>query len=240
MRMIFVRHAEPDYEKDSLTPKGFREAELLGKRTAEWNIGRLYVSPLGRAAATAAPIAKATKQEVITLDWLREFHAKIAKEYGTYEGAPWDFLPSFWTQIDTIYDKDKWYLNHPMEATGSEPTVKEVYLDTCANLDKLLKEYGYHREGNLYRVKEHSDVTIVLVCHMAITFVMLSHLLGISFVPLMQGFFLPPSSVTVMNTEELEAGIASFRCQCLGDVRHLHENGEKISRIGYFAEVFQE
>ena len=30
MRLIFIRHAEPDYEHDSLTEKGWREAKLAG------------------------------------------------------------------------------------------------------------------------------------------------------------------------------------------------------------------
>ena len=55
MKLIFIRHAEPDYEKDSLTPKGFREAELLAKRVASWGIKDIYCSPLGRAKATAKP-----------------------------------------------------------------------------------------------------------------------------------------------------------------------------------------
>lgn len=29
MRLIFVRHGEPDYVNDTLTEKGWREAELL-------------------------------------------------------------------------------------------------------------------------------------------------------------------------------------------------------------------
>lgn len=33
MRLIFIRHAEPDYSIDSLTEKGWREAKLLAERT---------------------------------------------------------------------------------------------------------------------------------------------------------------------------------------------------------------
>lgn len=32
MRLIIVRHGDPDYVKDSLTEKGWREAELLSDR----------------------------------------------------------------------------------------------------------------------------------------------------------------------------------------------------------------
>ena len=38
MKLIFIRHGEPNYEIDSLTEKGWREAELLSKRTVKWNV----------------------------------------------------------------------------------------------------------------------------------------------------------------------------------------------------------
>ena len=53
MKIIFIRHGEPNYEIDSLTEKGWREAELLSKRTAKWNVTDFYCSPLGRAKDTA-------------------------------------------------------------------------------------------------------------------------------------------------------------------------------------------
>ncbi|HBY72048.1 MAG TPA: histidine phosphatase family protein, partial [Lachnospiraceae bacterium] len=42
MRILFVRHGEPDYEHDSLTPKGFREAELLADRLEKLKIKDFY------------------------------------------------------------------------------------------------------------------------------------------------------------------------------------------------------
>ena len=54
MRLIFIRHAEPDYEHDSLTEKGWREAKLLAVRTKSWQVDDFYVSPLGRAQDTAS------------------------------------------------------------------------------------------------------------------------------------------------------------------------------------------
>ena len=54
MRIIFVRHGEPDYTTDTLNEKGKREAELLANRAKDWNIKDIYVSPFGRAQQTAA------------------------------------------------------------------------------------------------------------------------------------------------------------------------------------------
>ena len=56
MKLLFVRHGDPDYEHDGLTEKGVREAELLAPRLAALEgVRGCYVSPLGRAKATAAP-----------------------------------------------------------------------------------------------------------------------------------------------------------------------------------------
>lgn len=49
MKLIFIRHAEPDYGHDSLTEKGFREAELVAVRAKNWSVSQFYCSPLGRA-----------------------------------------------------------------------------------------------------------------------------------------------------------------------------------------------
>ena len=63
MKLMLIRHAEPDYAVDSLTEKGRREAELLSRRLARIpDISGIYVSPLGRAQDTAALMDKAVKE----------------------------------------------------------------------------------------------------------------------------------------------------------------------------------
>ena len=54
MRLIIVRHGDPNYEIDSLTEKGWREAEYLSERLCREHIDAFYVSPLGRARDTAS------------------------------------------------------------------------------------------------------------------------------------------------------------------------------------------
>ena len=116
----------------------------------------------------------------------------------------------------------------------------ETYQKVCDGLDGILAKHGYHREGRLYRTKQHNEDTIVLFCHMGVTFYMLSHLLSISPVCLNHTMFLPPSSVTVVSTEEVEQGYGMFRTQMLGDTSHLYCAGEPVSHMGYFAEILQE
>ena len=60
MRIVFVRHGQPDYEKDCLTELGHIQAEAVGKRLLGEKPSRLYASTMGRATETAEHIAPYT------------------------------------------------------------------------------------------------------------------------------------------------------------------------------------
>ena len=48
MRLIIVRHGDPDYDIDSLTEIGWEEAKLAAEKLSKMNIRDFFVSPLGR------------------------------------------------------------------------------------------------------------------------------------------------------------------------------------------------
>ena len=79
MRILIIRHGDPDYSIDSLTEKGWREAGLLAPRMLKEHITAFYASPLGRAQDTAKPTLDlyeketGSRPEIKTLDWLHEF-----------------------------------------------------------------------------------------------------------------------------------------------------------------------
>ena len=54
MRLLFVRHGDPDYKKDCLNEVGLREARALAALGPQIGWGTCFVSPLGRAQETAA------------------------------------------------------------------------------------------------------------------------------------------------------------------------------------------
>ena len=120
-----------------------------------------------------------------------------------------------------MYDKDG-FLDTDVMKSGN---VKEEYLRIGKCLDGLLEKYGYVREGGIYRTdrtqKADRDATIVLFCHMGVTLFLCGHLLGISPVVLTSGFFLAPTSVTVLGSEEREPGASYFRCQMADILRSL-------------------
>ncbi len=236
MRLIFVRHAEPDYEHDTLTQKGWREAALLAKRTARWKVDAFYCSPLGRARDTASLTLKQAGREAVVYDWLREFHAPVKDPETGKDRLCWDLLPGYWTKIAQMHQVET-FAKAGIMATGR---VAEEYQRVCDGIDSIIASCGYVREGKMYRTAKHNEDTAVLFCHMGVTLFMLSHLLNISPVNLLHGVFLAPSSVTIVSTEEVREGEAYFRCQTMGDTSHLYAAGEPVSHMGYFAQIYPE
>ena len=63
VKLLIVRHGDPDYELDSLTETGKREAKLLAERLKDEKIDYVYSSPLGRAKLTCEIAAKSMGKE---------------------------------------------------------------------------------------------------------------------------------------------------------------------------------
>lgn len=235
MRLIFIRHGDPDYSIDSLTTKGFREAGLLSDRITQLEVRNFYCSPLGRAQDTAKVSIKNTGRTFETLDWLTEFTVEIDDpDTKKKRIVPWDLMPAYWTAVPELYDKDHWLDSEIMK---SGP-VREKHRKVISSIDHLLAEHGYIRSGNIYKTEKSNTDTLVFFCHLGVQFVLLSHLLGISPSVLWQGFFVAPSSVTELRTEERIKGEAYFRCTMLGDTSHLYIAGEPKSFSGFYKEVY--
>lgn len=259
MKLIFIRHAEPDYSIDSLTPKGHHEAELLAERVKHWKVTDFYCSPLGRAKATAKPSLDVLNRTARELSWLEEFRVPIARaDHPAGKTIPWDLMPAYLNEHPELFDWQHWD-DCPLMQTGK---VKKRYQEVTEEFDRLLSSYHYHRQGLIYsgpgdtpatnhfmqydgksleHLKENKadDTTLVFFCHLGVMMAIVSHLTNAAPAVLWQGFFVAPSSVTVLATEERVPGEAYFRCQMLGDTSHLRIAGEPVSYYGYFTAPFQ-
>ncbi|MBQ8688441.1 MAG: histidine phosphatase family protein [Ruminococcus sp.] len=234
MKLLIIRHGDPDYSIDSLTEKGHREAAMLAERIAPMNIAAYYVSPLGRARDTAEYTLKKCGRTAEVHPWMREFDCNILDEETGERRIPWDMLPGNWTNVSEYYDKDKWY-DVPVMA---EANMKHGLEEVQRGLDALLEKHGYVREGNFYRAVCPNEDIIVLFCHFGVECVMLGYLLGISPMVLWHGFMAAPTSVTTICTEERRKGIASFRISAFGDISHLYVQNEPPAFAGRFCEMF--
>ena len=190
MKIVFIRHCEPDYAKDSLTEKGFREAALLADRLSDWKVKDVYCSPLGRARDTAAPNLKNWGKEAVTYDWLREFPGWVVNPFNGKKNIPWDQMPGSWMREERYFDRNAW-LDVPLMQTG---TVKERWEEAVSGLDEVLAAHGYQREQSWYRVEKGNEDTLVFFCHLGISCVLIGHLIGVSPMVLWHGTFMPTVS----------------------------------------------
>ena len=236
MRLLIIRHGDPDYEKDSLTEKGWREAEYLSGRMLRMNVREFYVSPLGRAKDTASCTLKKLGRTAAECQWLREFMPGIMRpDVPERKSIAWDWLPQDWMKEERFFLPDRWCEPEIMQ----EGHVKQEYDWVVQNFDGILERHGYKREGGWYRAVQANNDTIVFFCHFGVSCVLLSHLLHISPMVLWHGACAAPASVTTVVTEERREGIASFRMSSFGDVSHLYVHGEPPAFSARFCECYK-
>ena len=235
MRILLIRHAEPDYIVDGLTPKGRTEAELLSRRMVNYDIRDFYTSPLGRAKETAAYTLEKLGREAETLPWLQEFRGSYPDpETGKRRIVAWDVKPRIWTRFPGVMDIDTW-CDAPVFDGGD---VREIWQETTAGVDALLGRYGYVKDGPVWKCGNNEDFTIALFCHFGISMAILAYLTDVSPMVLWHHTLCCPSSVTEVVTEERIKGEVAFRMTKLGDLTHLEAAGEKRSTAGLFPEVY--
>ena len=235
MKLLIVRHAEPDYERDSLTEKGWKEAAYLSERLSKLDITACYVSPLGRARATASLTLQKTSGTAEVCEWLREFDAPIRRpDTADRRSICWDWLPQDWAEDERFYSTGHWF-EHPAMREGR---VKEKYDWVSGQFDALLERHGYRRKGHVYQAIEPNNDTILFFCHFGVESVVLSHLLNISPMLLWHHTCALTSSVTTAVTEERREGTAIFRMSSFGDLSHLYAHGEPPSFAARFRECW--
>ena len=237
MKILIVRHGDPDYKNDSLTEKGWREAEYLSEMLCRQDSVNTYyyTSPYGRARDTASLTLQKLGRQAEVLPWLKEFDYFIWRPDDTEKKRiPWDWLPQDWTQDPRFYQEEHWAENELM----AEGNIGEAYRKVTEAFDELLARHGYRREGRCYRVEKPNHDTIVLFCHFGVESVLLSHLWGVSPMPVWHGFCAQTSSVTTMVTEERREGIASIRMLAFGDTSHLYVHDEPPAFAARFCECY--
>ena len=226
MKIYFVRHGHPDYEKDCLTPLGHKQAKVVAERLKDSGIEQIFASPKGRAIETAEHTAEILGLEISMCDFMREISwGSLDGEPILANGHPWHISDIFAAEGHTLLDRD-WQNNEPYcksEVTGSYSSVIE-------GLDALLLEFGYQREGEYYRVVgEKTDKTIAVFSHGGSSCAALSHIFNIPF-PQLCGIMHPAfTSITVVELSDKVGELFCPRFLIMNDFRHIEDiEGERI------------
>lgn len=236
MKLVVIRHGDPNYKIDSLTETGWIEAELLSEKLKSMDIKAFYCSPLGRAIDTSRATLEKTGRTAEILPWLCEFKGRIQKPYEEKPSITWNWRPEVWSQTPEYYSRELWHTLPPFAGSNA----KEQYDLVCKGLDDLLAQHGYERNGNIYRAVSSNMDTIVLFCHFGVECVILSHLFNVSPMVLWHHTCASPTSVTTLATEERTEGEAIFRMLAFGDTSHLYAGGREPSFAARYGETFEQ
>ncbi|MEE0954874.1 MAG: histidine phosphatase family protein [Eubacterium sp.] len=251
MRIILIRHGDPDYVHDSLTEEGVKEAKALAATAEILKPGTCFVSPLGRAQKTASYTLKKLGITAEVKDWLQEFpaHVRIAEnpeellraypDTEFIDGVPkphivWDMVPSYRMAHPELMDLHGWKKSPLMKYSDAV----ELYDQVTAAFNGLLREHGCYFNGTNWIVEKETEETLTFFCHFGLACVLMSWLFQVSPFLLWHSIVLQPSSVSEIRTEEREKGIAHFRAARIGDISHLVMAGLEPSFAGRFCETY--
>ena len=219
MLLYVIRHGDPCYNPDSLTPKGHRQAEALARRFSLTGLDKVFSSPLLRARQTAQPTCELLGLEMQIEEWTSEDRAWEQMSFPGDRGWPFQIKTDSYKTAENLALGDKWYEAWPFSEV---PTLKEGYDRIARESDAFLAKLGYVREGLRYRITKPNDDRVAVFCHQGFGTTWLGHMLGIPPILFWSTFDLNHSSVTIIRFENCDDGTCAPMCIALSDTSHLY------------------
>lgn len=237
MRLHIIRHADPDYQNNTITPAGHLEARALAERLKSYGVDRIYSSPLGRAVDTMRYTADLLGLAPNIEEWTREVDQELwLSETPWGPIAAWDVPGEVIRESEESYGLDTWgqavYLGESGEG------FREAWAEMGKASDAFLARHGYERVGGRYRSVKPNREKIAVFCHGGLAQCWLAHLLQFPLPLLWSGIWIAPSSVTTILFEERSPEWATPRCIEWGDTSHLYAGGLPIRPRGIKANFY--
>ena len=239
--LFYVRHGDPIYDPDQLTPLGRRQADAVARRLALFGIDKLYSSDSIRAMQTAQPTCELLNLKKIVMPCFNEALAygemKLLKqpELDTESSAPGKKIYCWpWSQPEMRHLLlsreirnlgDQWY-THPeiLKFRDFRPGIERI----ANEADAWLASIGYHhdRENACYTVtSENPDERIALFAHEGVGKLFLSHILDIPFPLYSMHYELEHTGMTVIEFRTWKDGLTHARVLTHSNDSHLYKDG---------------
>ncbi|MBR3692672.1 MAG: histidine phosphatase family protein [Clostridia bacterium] len=239
MILYYIRHGDPIYNPDSLTPLGSRQAEAVSKRLSLYGLDEIYCSTSNRAILTAQPACELLKIQPQLLDFANEKYAwrelTVDKEDGS--GKTWIFQSPKHISLSCEREVrdlgDRWF-DHPEFAKYDfEKGIERVYSET----DRFLADLGYAhmRYTGKYTVTKKNDRRVALFAHQGFGLAFLSCLLDIPYPTFCTHFDMGHTGMTVIEFADL-GGYSVPKILTYSSDSHLYREGlpTKYNNYLYF------
>lgn len=222
MKLYIIRHADPNYEIDSITDTGKLEAHALAHRLEKEGITHIFTSPLGRAMDTMHYTAKRLNIPYEVEYWMKELSNLRVDDPLIGNINLWDISGEV---VLSWYSSPKnRQLNWKSTPYFNNLYLHQVYENIKIASNEFISKQGYTWDNGLYKIKKSNKNRVAVFCHNGLALAWISYLLSIPLPLMWTGFFLFPSSVTTILFEERSSVNAVPRCLGLGDVSHLYKS----------------
>ena len=227
MLLFFIRHGDPIYTPDSLTPLGELQAQALRYRLGVHGLDRIFASSSTRAYQTAQPTATLLKKEITVLDWCNEKYAwqqlTVPKEDGkltwAFHHAP---TRELFVQEEIRILGKKWYTHPAFQNTNFEAGIGRIQQEADAFLLSL--GYRHESERNIYTAEHPNDERIALFAHQGFGLAFLSCLLDIPYPEFCTHFDMGHSGMSVIEFDN-KKGTVIPRILQLSNDSHIYKEG---------------
>lgn len=227
MLLYYVRHGDPIYNPDSLTPLGERQAEAVAKRLSQYGIDKIYSSTSNRAILTSKPTCEILGKEAELLDWCHEMHAgKYFFVDNGKGGSSWVFHQQRYIEKfaskEVVNLQDRWY-DHP---DFKDATFKEGIESTSRKVFEFLSQLGftYDCEKGMYKSSKQGNKRIALFAHQGFGLLFLSIVSLIPYPAFCTRFDITHTGVTVIEFPETDGYILP-KILTLSNDSHIYREG---------------
>ena len=224
MLLYIVRHGDPIYETDSLTNRGFIQAESVAKKMKAAKIDRVFSSPMGRARLTAEPTCRLLGLECNIEDWAHE----ITDEH-LFTPFP-DGIPKSINSVQNTYYRENGLLELDYNDVYSCPGINQADIRESVKAIEdggyeFLERLGYKYENGNFKILRENNEKIALFCHAAMTRAWMSILFHIPLHIVAASSSPSHTSITVLEFQNNKNGVTAPKCLCFGDMSHLYADG---------------
>ena len=226
MLLFYVRHGDPIYSPDSLTPLGERQAEAVAKRLAMHGVDKIYSSTSVRAQLTAKPTCEILKKTPELLDFANESHAWAQLTVNTENGRRWIFQSPYHRRLANTEEMvalgHKWYEHPEFQNKNYKEGIDRILNES----NSFLASLGYEHIGRTgaYKVTNDNQSRIAFFAHQGFGLAFLASILDMPYLHFATHFDMTHTGMTVIEFKN-EDGFAFPRILTLSSDSHLYREG---------------
>lgn len=226
MLFFYVRHGDPIYNPDMLTPLGHEQAKAVAKRLCLFGIDKIFASSSNRARQTAEPTCALLKKEMTVCDWANEGlvwqEFTVVKENGNRH---WGFQDK--ETIELFNTKEVRDLGN---AWSAHPSLHEGFKNGMERVNREVDEfflslgYRHDRENGRFEVVASNNERIAFFAHQGFGLSFLSSLLDLPYPLFSTHFDMGHTGMTVIDFTESDGYVYPKVLQLSND-SHLYREG---------------